>query len=364
MSMINCPECHQRVSSLAGTCPHCGVAIRGNVKQCPTCKTYVMKDATTCPVCSSILQPAPESADGDTATGGGGKQPVRKNKGKCIAWTLLGLALCIAVAASCYIFTNRREKQREEEQYARLEALTNPEYYQQFLIDFPNSSHYDDVKRRMDALVQEEGDWKAMLGGVSRSSVTQFMEKHPQSARRCICENMLDSMDWADAIRQQTPEAIDRYLSMHPEGLYVTEAAGKKNELAMARISPEEKALVRGALETFLNSGIGKQDTAAIRQCCAADVESFCGTAHATPAQIAAFARKRMERDVIGLHYQTGAEMSVSRQSMGDSTLGYAVEFTVNETSARKDPTQNSERQYRASALLNADRKIVKLNIR
>ena len=141
MSMINCPECHQRVSSLAGTCPHCGVAIRGNVKQCPTCKTYVMKDATTCPVCSSILQPAPESADGDTATGGGGKQPVRKNKGKCIAWTLLGLALCIAVAASCYIFTNRREKQREEEQYARLEALANPEYYQQFLIDFPNSSH-------------------------------------------------------------------------------------------------------------------------------------------------------------------------------------------------------------------------------
>ena len=121
---------------------------------------------------------------------------------------------------------------------------------------------------------------------------------------------------------------------------------------------------MRGALETFLNNGMGKQDTTAIRQCCANEMESFCGTQHATPAQIADYARKKMAKDVIGLHYLTGADMNIRRQSMPDSSLGYAVEFTIDETMARKDPTQNSARHYRASALLNAERKIVKLNIK
>ena len=370
MSIIKCPECSQRVSSLAGTCPHCGVAIRGNIKQCPTCKTYVLKNVTVCPVCSTVLQ-APAEGDEDTAeTGNGslqsnGKMTPKNGKGKRIAWRLAILAFCIVAAAGAYYYYQQQQaRQHEEEQYARLETLTDPEYYQQFLIDFPQSSHYDEVKQRMDTLIQEDGDWKSMLAGVSRNSVMMFMEKHPQSARRCICENMLDSIDWADAVSQETPEAIDTYLNQHPEGQHVTEAANRKNELAMSKITPEDKALVRGALEAFLNNGLGKQDTTAIRQCCAPDMESFCGTAHATPSQIAEYAKAKMAKDVIGLHYLTGADMSIRRQSMPDSSMGFAVEFTIDETMARKDPTQNTARHYRASALLNAERKIVKLTIR
>ena len=60
MSIIRCPECSQRVSSLAGTCPHCGVSIRGNIRQCPHCNEYVMKSATVCPHCSTPLEPMQE----------------------------------------------------------------------------------------------------------------------------------------------------------------------------------------------------------------------------------------------------------------------------------------------------------------
>lgn len=373
MSMIKCPECGQRISSLAGTCPHCGVAIRGMIRQCPECKAYVMKTTTVCPECSCALPPLQEaSAEGQDTTARdnastpmpNGKQDGR-GRGKRIAGWLIGLLLCGAAAAGGYLYLQHQsEMQREEECYTRLENVTDPEYYQQFLIDFPQSRHADEIRQRMEALIQENNDWNAALSPVSRGSITQFMESHPQSVRHRTCEAMLDSIDWADALSKETPEAIDTYLTLHPEGQHVTEAANKKNELAMSQLTPDDKALVRGALETFLSNGLGKQDTTVIRQCMAPDVQSFCGTPHATPAQIAAFAQKRMEKDVIGLHYLTGADMSIRRQSMPDSTLGYAVEFTIDETLARKDPAQNSERHYRASALLNAERKIVTLTIR
>lgn len=373
MSMIKCPECGQRISSLAGTCPHCGVAIRGMIRQCPQCQAYVMKTATVCPECSCTLPPLQEeTADGEAATNGAngnttkqGNQQPKGGRGKRIAIWMVTLLLLCAAGAGAYLYWQYQNKmQHEEECYTRLDNVSDPEYYQQFLIDFPQSKHADEIRQRMEALIQENDDWKAALSPASRTSIAQFLEKYPQTIRRRTCEGMLDSIDWADAMSQETPEAIDTYLTLHPEGEHVTEAASKKNELAMSKLTAEDKALVRGALETFLSNGLGKQDTTVIRQCIASDMQSFCGTSHPTPAQIAAFAQKRMEKDVIGLHYLTGADMNIRRQSMPDSSLGYAVEFSIDETLARKDAAQNSERHYRASALLNAERKIVTLTIR
>ncbi len=292
-------------------------------------------------------------------------KPKKKGRGWRIAGIIFLLLLLGAAGAGGYYYLQiLQEQQREEERYASLLTLTDPEYFQQFLTDFPQSSHCDDVRRRMESLLQENDDWKAMLNGVSRNSVTQFMEKHPQSARRCICENMLDSIDWAKAVQEETPEAIDTYLSLHPEGEHVTEAANIKNQLAMTKITPEDKMMMRGALDNFLNNGLSKQDTTAIRLCIADDFQSFCHIQHATPAQIVTCTDKKMEKDVIGLHYQIGPDMNVRRQSLPDSAIGYAIQFSIEETMVRKDPTLNTNHHYRASALLNQEHKILKFTIR
>lgn len=366
--MIICPECKERVSSLAGTCPHCGIAIRGMIRQCPYCNTYVMKSAERCDTCKNILQPITEKDDNQTHTTGNTQpdgQHSKKKSGLGIVKGILGLLFFLSAAAgSYYYFHQQQEKAREEELYAQLDSLTDPKFFEQFLTDFPESSHYNEVKQRMKTLVKENEDWESMLSSISRNSVTQFLEQHPQSRRRCICENILDSIDWAQAVSEETPQAIDTYLSLHPEGQHVTEAASVKNHLAMTKVTPEDKMMTRGALDNFLNNGLGKQDTTAIRLCIAPDLQSFCNIQQATPAQIAAYAAKKMEKDVIGLHYMIQDEMNIRRQSMPDSSLGYAIDFTIEETMVRKDPTLNTNHHYRASALLNSERKIVKLTIK
>lgn len=144
----------------------------------------------------------------------------------------------------------------------------------------------------------------------------------------------------------------------------MTEAANIKNQLAMTKITPEDKMMMRGALDNFLNNGLSKQDTTAIRLCIADDFQSFCDIQHATPAQIVTYTDKKMEKDVIGLHYQIGPDMNVRRQSLPDSAIGYAIQFSIEETMVRKDPTLNTNHHYRASALLNQEHKILKFTIR
>ena len=95
MSMIICPECKERVSSLAGTCPHCGIAIRGMIRQCPYCNTYVMKNAERCDTCKNILQPITENSDQDSPSVTTGNQqrkrqnPKKKKRGMGIVKGLL-----------------------------------------------------------------------------------------------------------------------------------------------------------------------------------------------------------------------------------------------------------------------------------
>ncbi|MDD5971442.1 MAG: zinc ribbon domain-containing protein, partial [Paraprevotella sp.] len=219
MSMIICPECKERVSSLAGTCPHCGIAIRGMIRQCPYCNTYVMKNAERCDTCKNILQPITENSDQDSPSVTTGNQqrkrqnPKKKKRGMGIVKGLLGL-LCFAAAAtgSYYYFHQQQEREREEKLYAQLDTLTDPKFFQQFLVDFPESSHCEEVKKRMKSLVKENQDWESVLSSISHSSITLFLEQYPQSHRRYLCENMLDSIDWAKAVQEETPEAIDTYL--------------------------------------------------------------------------------------------------------------------------------------------------------
>ena len=70
--------------------------------------------------------------------------PKKKGRGWRIAGIIFLLLLLGAAGAGGYYYLQiLQEQQREEERYASLLTLTDPEYFQQFLTDFPQSSHCD-----------------------------------------------------------------------------------------------------------------------------------------------------------------------------------------------------------------------------
>lgn len=363
--IIKCPECHEPVSTMTGTCPHCGIKISGQLRKCTECGSYCLATQDKCPECGAELKEQQSQTQQQTPSDSLGANKTGHPKKKAFPWkSCIGTVLCLGLICTGYYFYNKEQKQKkEQENYERLEGVTNPEFYQQFLIDFPESKYYDEISERMRMLQTETKDWNQLLKNISRSNVARFMQEHPGSLRQRICEDMLDSIDWKEAQDIGNEAAVTNYLHLHPSGRYVSEAAERKNALLLAKVTPAERAMIRGTLETFFSKAIAKQDVEAARQAIPDTMLVFCGNQNANAETIVEYAREKMAQDVIGLHYIIEEQMNVHKETLSDGNIGFAVEVKVQETISRSDTYQPTFNLYRVNALLNQDQKIVRMNI-
>ena len=367
--MIKCPGCGERVSTMAGTCPHCGVYIAGNLKKCPDCGTYCLYSQRECPHCHSALSVVMEETfKREDQPGNAGQKngdinpPKRKNKSAIVS--IAFLVIVILATGGLYYLNCKNDAEREEAEFASLENTTNPEYYNDFLAKYPESVHCQEVKERLNILLDETAEWEKLMQNINRSEIEKFINAHPYSKRLHICEDMIDSIDWAKAQKIHTEEAIVNYLNEHPNGKYAEEASLQKNELGLTRITVQDKAVIRSTLESFFTIAMSKQDVSLISDAILGKMENFCGTQDATPEQIIAFAQNKMATDVLGLHYTIQDDLAVRKQTISDGTTGYAVNFTVQEIISRSDTNKPSTQSYNVSALLNAEHKIIRMYIR
>ena len=365
MSIIKCPECRGQVSTMAGTCPHCGTKISGNLRQCSKCGSYCLTTQDKCPECGAELetvqQPQEEMKEEvvQEKVVEKKKKP-HKSKGPAIIATVIALIL---LCVGYYFFDQHRMQQKEQVDYERLEGVTNPEFYQQFLIDYPDSKHFKEIEERMHVLQAEADDWKQLLKNINRSSISNFMQKHPGSLRGRACEDMIDSIDWQDALAIGNEEAITDYLNRHPSGRYVGDAAEKKNALLLSKVTSEEKAMIRGTLESFFSKAIANQDIEAAKAAIPDTMVNFCGKQDADAEAIIEYAKEKMAKDVIGLHYAIGQKMDVRKETLPNGNTGFAVEVNLQETISRSDTYQPSSNIYHVNALINQEQKIVRMNI-
>ena len=366
--IIKCPECRGQVSSMAGTCPQCGTKISGQLRKCPKCGSYCLVTQDKCPECESILpNPSGEGSEQLTSNSleGKGTERGRKNSKKGFPWGKVVLTvLCLGLLCTGYYFYDKQKRQQKEQtDYERLEGVTNPEFYQQFLIDYPESEYYNEINERMRVLQKEAEEWKQLQQKINRTNVLRFMQDHPGSLRQRICEDMLDSIDWKDAQTIGSEEAVTNYLNLHPNGRYVSEAAERKNALLIAKVTSGERSMIRGTLEAFFSKAIANQDIEAARQAIPDTMVNFCGKPNADAEAVVQYAREKMANDVIGLHYLIEQKMDVRKESLPDGNIGYAVEVTVQETISRSDTNLPTSNFYHVNALLNQEQKIVRMNI-
>lgn len=273
-------------------------------------------------------------------------------------------AVCLFLICSGYYYYNvQQNKKKEQAAYERLAEVTNPEFYQQFLIDFPESQHREEIRERMIVLQAEVKEWEQLLKSISRDNVSRFMQNHPNSLRQRLCEDMLDSIDWQNAQTIDTEEAINDYLAKHPSGRYVTIAAEKKNTLILTKVTPEERTMIRGTLESFFSKAIANQDIEAAREAIPDSMAEFCGKQNADAETIIQYVRDKMAKDVIGLHYAIEQQMHVRKTTLPGGNTGFAVEVNLHETISRSDTNQPTSNLYRVNALISQEQKIVQLNV-
>lgn len=368
--IIKCPECRKQVSTMAGTCPYCNTKIAGQLRTCPNCGSYCLVTQEKCPECESSLSPLPNPSleenpkqETEPQKAPVKRRPKKRRLKRSVVWGSITVIFLGLLAFGYHYYSMQRQQQKEQDDYERLAETTNPVFYQQFIEEHPDSPYREEIMERMLTLQKETEAWERLLQGINRKRVTKFLEEYPGSLRQRLCEDMLDSIDWHDALASNTEQAITKYLANHPSGRYVTEAADKKNALLLAKVTPEERAMLRGVLETFFSKAIANQDIEAAREAIPDTTMNFCGNQKADAEAIVQYAREKMEKDVIGLHYIIGQQLNIHRETLPDGNTGFSVEVNLQETISRSDMNQPASNIYHINALINQEQKIVRLNI-
>lgn len=352
---------------MAGTCPHCGCRITGNVWICTECGTVCTKGQAECPKCNA---PSPEHAEREKTNLHSElhEKPRKRGSRKRIGWkciliptTLMLLALAAAGVYQVYLQNVREEEDRE---FESLMTASNPEFYRQFLMAHPDSEHCREVEARMLKLIEEKDEWEQACSTGTREAFVAFARKYPGSARRCLCEGKLDSLDWCEAKSKDSGEAIDRYLREHPDGRFAEEAAEIKNTMARTKVSPEERTAILGRLNDFLANAIAKQDTKQAAAAIDGKMQEFCGKPDATPEQIAAFAKDKMGKDVLGLHYEIRQDARIEKIRLADKTNCYEMDFTLDEILSRTDTSKPASKTYKTRARLDTQYRILSMDMK
>lgn len=373
MSMIKCPECGQPVSTNAGTCPHCGIAVSGHLVKCPQCGAYNLDHLDRCVGCGIDLEPqsqgtqesqeprsatiAPPATDTENIV-----QHKRKKKANPAA-SILVLALVAVVICALFWYTRSQQKQREEHDFELLADATNPEFFQEFLINYPSSSHYIEVQERMRMLRAENGEWLLVLQDGKREAFVEFLNNHPNTVHARECNEKLDSIDWAIVQRSDDPEAaVQKYLADHPDGCYTVQATELRNQLAETKVTAEEKSLIVGLLDNFCNA-LARREQAQMELLMGQTMTLFNDKANATVDDVLQFAASKVANDVIGLHYLVGSKVELTKEKLTDEATGYVADFVLEETINRSDATAQSNNSYKVHAVLGADKKFISMTI-
>ncbi|MBR1467967.1 MAG: zinc ribbon domain-containing protein [Bacteroidaceae bacterium] len=227
MAMIRCPECGQRVSSMALTCPHCGVGIKGHLRECPHCGEWMLDDQSKCPECDSPVETGGDSPSVTEETGTGQVQsghndyagsdegrPNTKKVGKksnTVWWVAAFLFLLIGIgsiwAAGAYF------------------------------------KYKEDV---LDAQVEEEMRARMMEEEKRNKEFAEIQRK--------------DSLDWVYAKEVNTVASMERYLELHPQGNYMDDAMMRRDILKRTEVTEEDRARIRSILESKLTEAAARKN--------------------------------------------------------------------------------------------------------
>ncbi len=358
MSMIYCPECGNQVSTMAATCGHCGVKINGNIVCCSECGTNYLKDCNdSCPYCGHKEETEPASPSPEI--------PERKGKKKSPVWRILFTLVFLTVLGyggyeSYVYYTNYTQQQEEKQRFEDLALLTNPDFYRQFLNDYPESPYRAEVESRLQTLLDEDKAWEKTLESCTRESIIAYMKAYPASLNIRKCQQMIDSIDWVLASTAGTEEAVNSYLEEHPEGMYTNEAVEFKKKLDKQKTTPEESEAIAAIVIEFITTTLPGMDKTVIENAIAAPMQSFCGTPKATAQSIVKYIKTKHTKDVAEVKYVLSAPLTVFHEKLYDNTTGYRTEFPLNEIITPKTGKQKTyEKHYTATCHLKASKKIV-----
>lgn len=255
-----------------------------------------------------------------------------------------------------------RARQLEERAYARLETTTDLLVFEDFLLRFPKSDHAEEVRQRYETMKVEHQMFFNEAANGGREALLAFIEAHPSSPYRAVCERRIDTLDWNEALDLNTLDAYTAYLAKHPEGIFQGDATEARNRQLRLVVTPEETSILRGAVDNFL-AAMTARDASRIDELTRGTV-NFCGMTEATGENVVDYYMHNIHKDdVLGVHFQLGGTSINKRNVAGSDALSYNLYSTATATINRSSLDSAMVVNYKVSASFSPERRLTSVTV-
>ncbi len=269
------------------------------------------------------------------------------------------LAAIVGLGAVYYFY---QSSQSEDKAYVMLEGNENVQDYEDYLKNFPNGPHAEEVRQRFEELQTMYADWTRIQNSEYATDFERFKESHPTSTLVKQADLKIDSLDWVTAQKLNTPEAIEEYLDKHPEGRYISEAGIAQNELANTQVSDAERQGISESLNGFFQA-FANNDEASLFTYITPTMTQFLSKRNATKADVGNIVKNTYSEDIENCSFVLNNDYQITKSVSSDGKVTYKVSFSVDQHIQRSGEGKTFG-SYTANATLTGEFKLSALTLK
>lgn len=302
-------------------------------------------------------------SNGQFSTYGAGAMPppipLKKHTWVYILVVGIILAAIVGLGAVYYFY---QSSQSEDKAYVMLEGNENVQDYEDYLKNFPNGPHAEEVRQRLEELKTMYADWTRIQNSEYATDFERFKESHPTSTLVKQADMKIDSLDWVTAQKLNTPEAMEEYLDKHPEGRYISEAGIAQNELANTQVSDAERQGISESLNGFFQA-FANNDEASLFTYITPTMTQFLSKRNATKADVGNIVKNTYSEDIENCSFVLNNDYQITKSVSSDGKVAYKVSFSVDQHIQRSGEGKTFG-SYTANATLTGEFKLSALTLK
>lgn len=285
--------------------------------------------------------------------------PNKKSKAPLIITIIVVVLLLIG--GGVYFYVSNNAAHEEEMAYEVLENNNNPQDYEDFLQNYPNSEHADEVRSRLQKLQDMLSKWNSIALSDDVNDFVNFKEQFTDPQYSRLCDIKIDSLDFITAQRVNTPEAFQRYLDNHPDGRYVSEASVAQGSLREQEVTETDREQITEVLTDFFN-GFANRDESKICANISSTMTTFLHQHNATKADVLSKINAMFNDHIQGCQFNVNRDIQITRKNDSSGNAMFNVTFTVDQHISR-DNEGKTFGQYKCVAAMNAQMLITSLTM-
>lgn len=253
--------------------------------------------------------------------------PRKKSKTK---WIVLGVMAVLLIAGGGVTAYYLNQQDREATAYAVLTDNENMSDYEEYIEKFPQGVHINEVKARLLELQTMYNEWERVKRSSYKNDYKRFMATYPNSILVKQCDLKIDSLDWVDAVKENTQEGIEAYMAAHPEGRYISEATIALGNLENIKVADVDVQRIAATLRLFYEA-FAQNDDATLCTCITPVMKQFLSKTNVTKAEVVDLVNNTHSEHILSCAFVLNNDYESTKSTSPDGQTTYKVKFTVDQ---------------------------------